>query len=144
MEFRTLAEDLLRTMAYQKMPMEKPNQMSVGERGILNYLRYVRDGALAGDLSRDLGITTGRTASALKSLEKKGLIARDAAEDDRRCVVVHITPSGVEAAESLRKEVLEHTALMLRTLGEDDARAYVRIVKRIVEFQIEQARTEGK
>ncbi len=144
MEFRTLAEDLLRTMAYQKMPMEKPNQMSVGERGILNYLRYVRDGALAGDLSRDLGITTGRTASALKSLEKKGLIARDAAEDDRRCVVVHITPSGVEAAESLRKEVLEHTELMLRTLGEDDARAYVRIVKRIVEFQIEQARTEGK
>lgn len=144
MEFRTLAEDLLRTMAYQKMPMEKPNQMSVGERGILNYLRYVRDGALAGDLSRDLGITTGRTASALKSLEKKGLIARDAAEDDRRCVVVHITLSGVEAAESLRKEVLEHTELMLRTLGEDDARAYVRIVKRIVEFQIEQARTEGK
>lgn len=144
MEFRTLAEDLLRTMAYQKMPMEKPNQMSVGERGILNYLRYVRDGALAGDLSRDLGITTGRTASALKSLEKKGLIARDAAEDDRRCVVVHITPSGVEAAESLRKEVLEHTELMLRTLGEDDARAYARIVKRIVEFQIEQARTEGK
>ena len=144
MEFRTLAEDLLRTMAYQKMPMEKPNQMSVGERGILNYLRYVRDGVLAGDLSRDLGITTGRTASALKSLEKKGLIARDAAEDDRRCVVVHITPSGVEAAESLRKEVLEHTELMLRTLGEDDARAYVRIVKRIVEFQIEQARTEGK
>ena len=144
MEFRTLAEDLLRTMAYQKMPMEKPNQMSIGERGILNYLRYVRDGALAGDLSRDLGITTGRTASALKSLEKKGLIARDAAEDDRRCVVVHITPSGVEAAESLRKEVLEHTELMLRTLGEDDARAYVRIVKRIVEFQIEQARTEGK
>lgn len=144
MEFRTLAEDLLRTMAYQKMPMEKPNQMSVGERGILNYLRYVRDGALAGDLSRDLGITTGRTASALKNLEKKGLIARDAAEDDRRCVVVHITPSGVEAAESLRKEVLEHTELMLRTLGEDDARAYVRIVKRIVEFQIEQARTEGK
>ncbi len=144
MEFRTLAEDLLRTMAYQKMPMEKPNQMSVGERGILNYLRYVRDGALAGDLSRDLGITTGRTASALKSLEKKGLIARDAAEDDRRCVVVHITPSGVEAAESLRKVVLEHTELMLRTLGEDDARAYVRIVKRIVEFQIEQARTEGK
>ena len=144
MEFRTLAEDLLRTMAYQKMPMEKPNQMSVGERGILNYLRYVRDDALAGGLSRDLGITTGRTASALKSLEKKGLIARDAAEDDRRCVVVHITPSGVEAAESLRKEVLEHTELMLRTLGEDDARAYVRIVKRIVEFQIEQARTEGK
>ena len=144
MEFRTLAEDLLRTMAYQKMPMEKPNQMSIGERGILNYLRYVRDGVLAGDLSRDLGITTGRTASALKSLEKKGLIARDAAEDDRRCVVVHITLSGVEAAESLRKEVMEHTELMLRTLGEDDARAYVRIVKRIVEFQIEQARTEGK
>lgn len=144
MEFQTLAEDLLRTMAYQKMPMEKPNQMSVGERGILNYLRYVRDGALAGDLSRDLGITTGRTASALKSLEKKGLIARDAAEEDRRCVVVQITPSGIEAAETLRRQVLEHTEWMLRTLGEDDARAYVRIVKRIVEFQAEQARAEEK
>lgn len=135
MDFQTLAEELLRAMAYQKMPMEKPNQMSVGERGILNYLRYVRDGALSGDLSRDLGITTGRTASALKGLERKGLIARVASESDRRCVVVRITPEGVAAAEALRAQVLAHVEELLRALGETDAREYVRIVKRIVEIQ---------
>ena len=143
MDFRKLAEDLLHTIAFRKMPTEKPNQMSVGERGILNYLRYVHDGVMAGDLSRHLGITTGRTASALKSLENKGLIARGAVAGDRRYVVVRITPEGSAAAEALRAQVLAYMEDMLRALGETDARAYVRIVKRIVDIQIEQEHMDG-
>ena len=143
MDFRMLAEDLLHTIAYRKMPTEKPNQMSVGERGILNYLRYVHDGVMAGDLSRNLGITTGRTASARKSLENKGLIARGVVAGDRRCVIVRITPEGSAAAEALRSQILTYMEDMLRTLGEVDARAYVRIVKRIVDIQIEQEHMDG-
>ena len=92
--------------------------------------------SVSGEISRDLGITTGRTAIALKGLEKKGLVRRAPSETDRRCVNVRITPAGREAAEAFRRHVLESIERMLRELGEDDAREYVRIVSRINELQL--------
>lgn len=136
MDYRALAMEMLEGMAFQKMPTEKQSQMSSGERGILSYLRYVKDGAFAGELSRDLGVTTGRIAVALKNLEKKGMIARSAGEKDRRCVVVRITPEGIRAAEAFYDHVLDATQRMLEALGEQDAREYVRIVRRIAGMRL--------
>jgi len=140
MDYRTLAEQLLRALAFQSMPLEESKQLSIGERGILNYLCFYRDDALSGEISRDLGITTGRTAIALKGLEKKGMICRSASETDRRCVNVRITQAGREAAESFRTQVLESIERMLRELGADDAREYVRIVSRINELHLAHCR----
>ncbi|MGN0802767.1 MAG: MarR family winged helix-turn-helix transcriptional regulator [Candidatus Faecivicinus sp.] len=136
MDYRALAEELLAAMAYQTMPTEEPKQLSVGERGILNYLHYHNNDAFAGEISRDLGITTGRTAIALKNLEKKGLIQRSASETDRRCVVVRITEAGSQAAEAFRLRVLDSVEDVLRALGERDAPEYVRLVKRIAAMEI--------
>ena len=135
MDYQSLAEELLGALAYQRPPMEKPNQMSIGERGILNFLCFVRDGVLSGDLSRDVGLSTGRTATALKNLEKKGMVERVASQGDRRCVVVRITDAGRAAAESFRAQVVAHTEELLRRLGEADASEYVRIVKRLIAMQ---------
>ena len=134
MDYRELAREMLESMAFQKMPTEKHSQMSSGERGILSYLHYYQDGVLAGDLSRDMGVTTGRIAVALKSLEKKGLIERCTDERDRRCVIVHITPEGVRVVEALYSSVLDSMEQMLIQLGEQDAKEYVRIIKRIAQM----------
>lgn len=132
MDYRRLAEELLDSMVYQTMPAEEPKQLSGGERGILYYLHLHNDEALAGEISRDLGLTTGRTAIALKNLEKKGLILRTTSEHDRRCVIVSITPEGTAAAEGYRADVLDSIERILSRLGEADALEYVRIIKRIV------------
>jgi len=134
MDYHALAEELLRSMVYRTLPTEEPRQLSIGERGILNYLHFHRDGVLSGELSRDLGITTGRTAITLKSLEQKGLVRRSTSPNDRRCVIVHITDNGTAAAEEFRQRVLSSMEYALRELGEKDALEYVRLVKRIAEI----------
>lgn len=142
MDYRALAADLLSHIAFQKTPTEEHSQLSSGEQGILHYLHFVKNGAFAGEISHDVGISTGRTAIALKSLEKKGLVERGGAEKDRRRVIVRITKAGIEAAEGLRNHVLCATEEMLRMLGESDAREYVRIVKRIIENYALQTKKE--
>ena len=131
MDYLSLADDLLTFMAFRKLPADHSSHSS-GERGILLYLHNIRDGVLSGDLSRDLGITTGRTAIALKNLEKKGLVSRSISETDRRCVVVHITEQGHAAAQEFRRHALETLAATLSRLGEEDARTYVRLIKKIL------------
>ena len=131
MDYHALAQELIRTLAYRKLPTEGTRQLSSGEQGILNYLHFVRDGVMAGELSREIGITTGRTAIALKNLESKGLIRRQISEEERRCVQVCIIPAGQSAAEAMRAKVLDATVYVLTALGEQDAQEYVRIVKRI-------------
>lgn len=131
MDYHALAQELIQTLTYRKLPTEGTRQLGSGERGILNYLHYTRDGVMAGELSRELGITTGRTAIALKNLESKGLVRRQPAQEDRRCVQVCITSEGVGAAEAMWREVLDTTVYVLASLGEEDAQEYVRILKRI-------------
>ncbi|MGN1248699.1 MAG: MarR family winged helix-turn-helix transcriptional regulator [Candidatus Spyradocola sp.] len=131
MDYHALAQELIRTLAYRKLPTESTRQLSSGEQGILNYLHFVRDGVMSGELSREIGITTGRTAIALKNLEGKGLIQRRVSAEDRRCVQVYVTPEGAGAAEAMRTKVLDATTYVLTALGEHDAQEYVRIVKRI-------------
>lgn len=138
MVYRQLAEELVNSLAFQRMPPEQSGQISRGERGILSYLSFGRNGALAGEISRDLGLSTGRTAIALKNLEKKGLIVRAYAEHDRRCVVVRVTDAGRAAAQSFRREAITAIEGMLVQLGERDAREYVRIMKRILAMNAEQ------
>lgn len=135
MDYNALAEELLTSMAFRKMPVEHSKHSS-GEQGILLYLHNVRDGVLSGELSRDLGITTGRTAIALKDLEKKGLVSRSVSQTDRRCVVVHITEQGRNAALEFRRHALNALANTLACLGEEDARTYVRLIKKILDSDI--------
>ena len=131
MDYTALAHELIWALAFRKLPTESTRRLSSGEQGILNYLNFVRDGVMAGELSREIGITTGRTAIALKKLESKGLVRRQISEEDRRCVQVCITPAGKDAAEDLRTKVLDATVYVLTELGEQVAQEYVRIVKRI-------------
>ena len=133
MMYQELAAELLSTLEGQKLPTDDYRQLHSGETGILNYLSRNGGHALAGVISREVGITTGRTAIALKSLEKKGMITRVNSETDRRNVIVHVTESGRRTAEECIGQALAATAGVLERLGEADAKEYVRIVKKIVD-----------
>ena len=106
MDYHALAQELIQTLTYRKLPTEGTRQLGSGERGILNYLHYTRDGVMAGELSRELGITTGRTAIALKNLESKGLVR-------------HIWPLGpVEQAANLIDRAVHRHRLSRRAPAE--------------------------
>lgn len=136
MDYKALAEELFHVMTRTaKLPFQKKvDDLSHGERKILGYLTFGKNGVPSGDLSEKLDLTTPRVASALNSLAKKGYIERNRDENDKRMVIVSITESG----KSYMLEEYNNLILMmqqtLEKLGEKDALEFIRIIKRIQEI----------
>ncbi len=72
-------------------------------------LKVVREGKVgnAGELARELAITTGATTRMIDVLEVRGLIARDRGGADRRVVHLAITPAGERAVAGLQRHVVD-------------------------------------
>ncbi len=52
---------------------------------------------------------------------------------DSRQVIVELTESGASVVEDRRGAMIKAVAKMLESLGEEDAEAYVRIQKKLIE-----------
>lgn len=72
-------------------------------------LKVVREGKAgnAGELARELAITTGATTRMIDVLEGRGLLMRDRSGADRRVVHLAVTPAGRDAIVSLQHHVVE-------------------------------------
>jgi DNA-binding MarR family transcriptional regulator len=71
-------------------------------------LKVVRDGAAgnAGELARELSITTGATTRMIDVLERRGLIERDRGATDRRVVRLAVTEAGLAGIAALQGNVV--------------------------------------
>lgn len=86
----------------------------------------------AGDISKAFKVTTARTASVLKTLEKKEYIAREKGEDDARKTIVIITKKGIEALEKRKIEINKAIDEFLNKLEEDEVSKFYDILKKIL------------
>ena len=134
MNYQELAEELFEFMVSVKSrPMPPPPDLrglSRGEMGILVYLMHVKDGVSAGELSKNLQLTTGRIAATLKTLEKKTFIERRADASDGRKVLVYITAVGKEIIQNKKKEVLAHLTKNLGKFSIEEAEQFVQLMKK--------------
>ncbi len=117
-----------------------PNQeVSAAIRGEMAVMRLLQEGGRpmpAGEISRALRMTTSRTAAVLGSLQRKGLLVREADSADKRRVLASLTDSGRRLCASRRRRALEHMTRFLACLGEEDAAHFVRIMKRAQEIDL--------
>jgi DNA-binding MarR family transcriptional regulator len=86
---------------------------------------------LPGEIGVMMGISSARVSAALTALENKGLITRKMDSDDRRKIIVDLTEAGLERARKHRKTALDSATRILETLGERDAKEFVRILGRV-------------
>ncbi len=65
-------------------------------------LKVIRDGLVtnAGELAREIGITSGATTRLIDSLEAHGMVERDRRSADRRVVKLAVTDAGREAVDA--------------------------------------------
>lgn len=131
-----LAQELFDIMDPQKRrtPHEPMSKMMHGEMAVMRLLEQKATELSAGEISRNLRMTTSRVASVLGSLERKGLIDRRADEADKRRVAVCLTEAGCAFNAQKREEVIAHMRGMLEQLGEHDAAEYVRLTRRVFEL----------
>ena len=136
MDYRELAEMFMRNMvAMRKADSQKKIDSAMrGETFVLQYLSDRREDVLPSEISGEMGISTARVATALNSLENKALITRRIDTNDRRKILVTLTSEGKRAIEEHHNEILQDIASMLESLGEQDAREYVRITGKLAAY----------
>lgn len=133
MDAEKLAQELFECLkVLRKGPIEEAQALSQGEKCILTHLAFQQDNVTPTELSRLFHVSTARVANALNSLEKKGCIERLRSNEDRRKVYVHIMEAGRETARYGRDRAIASLSELLSELGEEDAEAYVRIMKKFV------------
>ena len=136
MECSELAAELLNGIkSLHKIKSQKNiNEAMQGETFVLNYIAIHGGDVLPGEIGNEMSVSSARVATALNSLEQKGLITRRIDTNDRRKILVGITQEGKVFAEEHQQTVLRVASKMLELLGEHDAKEYVRIMKKLAEM----------
>jgi len=105
-----------------------------GESGLLLYLFHVGQPMFPGTLTERLGLTTGRIANILKSLERSGLVERTPDREDKRRVLVALTPRGEALARAQNQAAVDFHAKLVSHLSEAEAQQFIALIQRIALF----------
>ncbi|TGV09849.1 MarR family transcriptional regulator [Mesorhizobium sp. M8A.F.Ca.ET.173.01.1.1] len=105
---------------------------SLTEARVLYELAH-RDGLVASDLVRDLGLDPGYVSRLLKKFEERGLVEREATEADARRASIALTPAGREAFAPLNQDSHDQVRALLDRLAPVDQDRLVKAM-RIVQY----------
>jgi len=73
------------------------------------------------DIAKKMGHSTAAATGLVDRIEKLGYVERTHGADDRRKIMVRITPKGVELVSHMRKEIATDLAGILSSMDEDVA-----------------------
>ena len=83
------------------------------------------------DLARFLGLTKANASGLVDRLARKGLIGRRQGEDDRRVVIVYLTPKGQKVARGLAKVHREGLAKMMHRVRQQDLKVFIETLEQM-------------
>ncbi|MCL2675357.1 MAG: MarR family winged helix-turn-helix transcriptional regulator [Firmicutes bacterium] len=134
MDYRRLAIELIGNM--QLPGKERQHKGLGGARSELMLLMFIehKEEVVPKDISEAMGVSTARIAIALNDFADKGLITREIDDNDRRRIIVKLTPKGKEFVTDRKQIFIDKITEFLALLGEHDAKEYVRIMGRISEI----------
>lgn len=88
--------------------------------------RLEQDGPLrVTRLARDQGVSQPAMTQLVDRIVKAGLARRATPGEDRRSVLVEITPSGIAAVAERRRRRSEHLHDLMQVVGDDDRTAII-------------------
>lgn len=135
MDYQEYAKELLDYLIINerigKLIQGNVSEIAKGELAVLEYLIYEKDGPSAIEISQYFHINTSRVAAILNSLCKKGYIKRQPNSKDKRKICVYVTEEGKKYGQNKKAEILNRISYLLEMLGEEEAKEYLRIVKKI-------------
>ena len=113
-----LAQAALVTDAIFFEQVGKPFNLRPVEYTVLTLIAENPGGSLA-RLARALSVTPPNITTMVERLEGKGLIARQASEEDRRAQVLHVTAKGAELVRKATQRIIDaESGALALTAGE--------------------------
>ena len=102
-----------------------------GENAVLTWLVRQEEDVHPGDLAEKLSLVPGRMTDILKTLEKKGMIRRERDPEDRRRVLVRITPMGARSVTERREQIRVQYSGLYEALGLDDTVKLIELLHKV-------------
>lgn len=107
------------------------------------YLRGGKDGLNPGELSRILGVGSGRIGNALKFLEAKGYVTRQSCPDDLRKKNVRLSPSGIKLAKESYEDFLDNLTFVRQKMGDERFDSFIELLQEVIEITDEYRKQKG-
>lgn len=90
-------------------------------------------GSTAADLARDICHDPGSLTRIIDDLEKRGLVTRQRSADDRRAVVLTLTPKGGVLLDAIIPRVVEFWNGLLGDFSQADVKLLIRLLGRLLD-----------
>jgi DNA-binding MarR family transcriptional regulator len=85
-------------------------------------------------IAKKMGHTTAAASGLVARLENLGYVVRSVARDDRRKVMVCITPKGSALVRRIREEMVGNLMKVLEHLTRDEQKAWLQIYTKIYDY----------
>jgi DNA-binding MarR family transcriptional regulator len=108
-----------------------PLGLTLGRLCVLYALQRIGRPALPSELGDDLAVTRSNISGLLAGLEKNGMIRREIDTADRRRILVHPTPRGIDALQKAWPLYEEAIAGRFQSLSADEKNALRSILHKL-------------
>jgi DNA-binding MarR family transcriptional regulator len=83
------------------------------------------------EIANQLGIDKASVVSLIDRMEHSGWVERRRSSEDRRRQGIFVTPAGVKACRSLKREMLEHERKFVGRFTEQELRLLISLLRRL-------------
>ncbi|MBS7526861.1 MarR family transcriptional regulator [Fusibacter paucivorans] len=97
---------------------------------VLSFL-YEADGITAVELGSKAVLDSSTMTGIIDRLESSGLIERHANPNDRRSILIYLTPSGITAAEAVRERMESANTAFLSVLDSHEIEVLKQLISKI-------------
>jgi len=85
-------------------------------------------------IAQKMGHTTAAASGLVARLENLGMVVRSVARDDRRKMMVCITPKGSALVRRIRQEMVGNLMKIMEYLSPEEQRAWLQIYSKIYDY----------
>ena len=110
-----------------------PGNVSFPQFFLLTYLDQ-KEVLTMSAIAQKMGHTTAAASGLVARLENRGYILRSVAPDDRRKVMVCITPKGSALVRRIREEMVGNIVKILNYLTPDEQKAWLHVYGKIYDY----------
>lgn len=98
--------DIYRAISAFEVELQRVAGLNINEAMLLCVLSE-GDTLLSGEIAERLGLTRSNASKVIASVERNGLIRRQACPEDSRCQRFHITKKGTQALELMHSDEVQ-------------------------------------
>jgi len=110
-----------------------PGNVSFAQFFLLTYLDQKEVLTMSG-IAQKMGHTTAAASGLVARLENLGYVGRSSAREDRRKVMVCITPKGSALVRRIREEMMGNLTKVMQHLSPDEQKAWLHIYTKIYNY----------